>query len=80
MSRKILAGTIVATLLFSMAAIAGQRGNPMPDTEDGAAPPNPSGRWGLRAISLSEAVTDERASLSVSLLDLARKTHRRWCR
>ena len=42
--------------------------------------PNPSGRWGLRAISLSEAVTDERASLSVSLLDLARKTHRRWCR
>ncbi len=31
MSRKILAGTILATLLFSMAATAGQRGNPMPE-------------------------------------------------
>ena len=31
-------------------------------------------------ISLSEAVTDERASLSVSLFDLAHKTHRRWYR
>ncbi len=50
------------------------------DTEDGAVPSKPFGPMGLRAISLSEAVTDERASLSASLLDLARKTHRRWYR
>ena len=31
MTRKVLAGTLLATLLFSMAAIAGQRGNPMPE-------------------------------------------------
>ena len=35
---------------------------------------------GFVSGDLSEAVTDERASLSVSLHDLARKTHRRWCR
>ena len=32
---------------------------------------NPSGRWGLRAISSSRFVGDERASPSSSLLDLA---------
>ena len=40
--------------------------------------PNPSGRWGLAAISLSLAAQDERASLRASLLDLAAKTHRRY--
>ncbi len=31
MSRKVLAGTLLATLLFSLVAIADQRGNPMPE-------------------------------------------------
>ena len=41
---------------------------------------NPTGRWGLRAISLLRAVNDAKTSISVSRRDLARKTHRRWSR
>jgi hypothetical protein len=37
---------------------------------------NPSGRRGLRAISLLRAVVDERASTSVPRLDLTHKTRR----
>ena len=42
--------------------------------------PNPLGRWGLPAISSLRAVVDARTSTSVSRLDLAGKTHRRWSR
>ncbi len=41
--------------------------------------PNPLGRWGLGAISSLRAVIDVRASTSVPRLDLAGKTHRRYC-
>ena len=40
--------------------------------------PNPSGRWGLPAISSLRAVIDVGASISVSRLDLPGKTHRRY--
>ncbi len=42
--------------------------------------PNPLGRWGLRAISSLRAVVDAKTSTSVSGLDLAGKTLRRWSR
>ena len=41
---------------------------------------NPLGRWGLPAISSLRAVLDALTSTSVSRLDLAGKTHRRWSR
>ena len=41
---------------------------------------NPLGRWGLQSISLLRAVVDVKTSASVSRLDLAGKTHRRWSR
>src|SRR5213083_3156181 len=40
-------------------------------TQPGPFRRNPKGRWGLRAISSSRFVGDERASASSSLLDLA---------
>jgi hypothetical protein len=41
---------------------------------------NPLGRWGLLAIFSLRAVLDAKTSTSVSRLDLAGKTHRRWSR
>ena len=41
---------------------------------------NPLDRWGLPTISSLRAVLDAKTSTSVSRLDLAGKTHRRWSR
>ena len=48
------------------------------DDEENAVSANPLGRWGLPVISSLRAVVDVKTSTSVSRLDLAGKTHRRW--